>query len=82
MSQSSQVHIQSRDLDQSEQREFLGKLLIGQRQLIRKSSKSDRESLDHIGWLDYNIKIILCTIVHYEQLVTVTASAILNITEG
>ena len=39
--------------------------------------QADSESLDHIGWLYDNIKIILCTIVHYEQLVTVSGSAIL-----
>ena len=46
--------------------------MIGQCQLTR----ADRESLDDIGWLYDNIKIILCTIVYYEQLVTVTGSAI------
>ena len=41
------------------------------------SSKADRESLDDIGWLYENIKIILCTIVHYQQLATVSGPAIL-----
>ena len=65
------VHHTTFNLNQSELRHFWEKLLIGQRQLTRAAIKAERESLDHIGWLYDNIKIILCTIVHYEQLVTV-----------
>ena len=60
------------NLHQSEPRHSWRKLLIGQRQLTRAARQTDR----HIGWLYDNIKIILCTTVHYEQLVTVTGSAI------
>ena len=69
----SQVHIQSRPIRIDR---FLEEASDGSA-AANQCSKADRESLGHICWLYENIKIIiLCTIVHYEQLVTVTASAI------